>query len=195
MGFGSDLNIDAASITNNFDFKNLIFKNSFKLSCLFFTERFFRWLHTIFSRLRTVQKIRRKRLVLVINNGHNRKSTKFNCHFIKPVPVLQMRLDRINLPDPDPPFICTGNWSVIKKFKKVIHIDVPEQYWGFVVLSFLNTAFVFSLIFMVFRVIGGKINFILCKLLSRSRSEIRIDILEPDSNYFKSFLVGIIPFR
>ena len=146
MGFGSDLNIDAASITNNFDFKNLIFKNSFKLSCLFFTERFFRWLHTIFSRLRTVQKIRRKRLVLVINNGHDRMSTKCNSHFIKR--VLQMRLDRINLTDPNSPFICTENWSVIKKFKKVIYIDVP--YWDFFVLSFLNTVFVFSLIFFGF---------------------------------------------
>ena len=115
--------------------KNLIFFKFFQtVMCLLHWEIFSLTPHN-FSRLRTVQKIRRKRLVLVINNGHNRKSTKFNCHFIKPVPVLQMRLDRINLPDPDPPFICTGNWSVIKKFKKVIHIDVPEQYWGFFVLS------------------------------------------------------------
>ena len=137
MGFGSDLNIDAVSITNNynFDFKKPYFFKFFQtVMCLLHWEIFSLTPHN-FSRLRTVQKIRRKRLVLVINNGHNRKSTKFNCHFIKPVPVVQMRLDRINLPDPDPPFICTGNWSVIKKFKKVIHIDVPEQYWGFFVLS------------------------------------------------------------
>ena len=126
--------------------KNLIFLKFFQtVMCLLHWEIFSLTPHN-FSRLRTVQKIRRKRLVLVINNGHDRMSTKCNSHFIKR--VLQMRLDRINLTDPNSPFICTENWSVIKKFKKVIYIDVP--YWDFFVLSFLNTVFVFSLIFFGF---------------------------------------------